>query len=99
MVAIVRGGEAIMAQIGNIPEINEIKLIFSKLKEDGMIEEWELPHENILTRLASAIFFVSPANKKKIDHVSKRLQKYPHYEVSTNDSSLSVLSHRIRFGL
>ncbi len=54
-----------MAQIGNVPEINLVKEHLDKLKSAGFINEWELPYENLLTRLTAAIFFLTPADEKK----------------------------------
>jgi len=38
-----------MTQIGNVSEIISVKKTLEELKNDGLIENWELPYEEILT--------------------------------------------------
>jgi hypothetical protein len=46
-----------MAKIGNVPEIRNVKQQLENLKTKGLLKEWEIPYENILTRLTAAVFF------------------------------------------
>ncbi|MCP5046799.1 MAG: hypothetical protein GY940_06485 [bacterium] len=59
----------------HVPEIIEVKDHLEKLKEEGLLKEWELPYENILTRLTAAIFFLTPADDSKMDEVWKRVEE------------------------
>jgi hypothetical protein len=87
-----------MAQIGNIPEINEVKTQLDILKEQQLIRAWELPYENLLTRLTAAIFFLEPADETKIEEVWTALEKYPLLDYKKNEmKTLSALSWQVEF--
>ena len=58
-----------MVQIGNVPEIKAVKKHLEELKEKGLVSEWELPYENILTRLTAAIFFLTPKDDSKLEEI------------------------------
>lgn len=87
-----------MAQIGNVPEINLVKEHLDKLKSAGLINEWELPYENLLTRLTAAIFFLTPADEKKLDEIWRELDinKMLQYKLN-EDKKLSGLQWQIEF--
>lgn len=87
-----------MVQIGNVPEIVEVKSLLTKLAQEGLVEEWELAYENLLTRLDAAVFFMTPVNESKIDSIWKRLETIPFLNYSTNvDKTLSLLQWRIQY--
>ncbi len=87
-----------MAQIGNIPEIIEVKNNLEQLKGNGLVKEWELPYENLLTRLSAAIFFLTPADKNKCDEIWQDLSKYENFKFRENtEKKLSQLEYRIEF--
>jgi hypothetical protein len=82
----------------NVPEIQEVKTCLEALKGKGLIKEWELPYENILTRLTAAIFFLTPADDSKLDGVWSELGKYPRLVYRQNeDKKLSEMSWRVEF--
>lgn len=65
-----------MNRIGDVKEIKEIKQYLEQLRQDGLIRQWELPYENLLTRLTAAHFFVQPAENQE-QEVQALLSKLP----------------------
>ncbi len=87
-----------MNQIGNIPEIVNVKQELDKLKKQGLIESWELPYENLLTRLTAAIFFLNSSSEDKIEDVWKKLSEFPMFTYRENtEKKLSQLNWRVEF--
>lgn len=87
-----------MAQIGNVPEINAVKRHLEALKMSGIVGDWELPYENILTRLTAAIFFVTPAAGTEPSTVWKELGVHPRLKYRDNhEKQLSMLEYRVEF--
>ncbi len=87
-----------MAQIGNIPEIIEVKQHLEQLKLEGFVKEWELPYENLLTRRSAAIFFLTPVDESKNDHIRSELGRYPGFLQRENtEQKLSKLKYRVSF--
>jgi len=87
-----------MVQIGNVPEINTVKEHLEELKTKGLIKEWELPYENILTRLTAAIFFISPNDESKLQQIWIELEKHKMLQYRPNEEKkLSQLAWRVEF--
>ena len=87
-----------MTQIGNVPEINSVKKQLEHLAEDGLVKEWEVPYENILTRLNAAIFFISPADGVEPDRVWASLAAGRQLKCRLNEEqTLSRLKWRVEF--
>lgn len=82
----------------HVPEIIDVKLHLDDLKDQGLINEWELPYENILTRLTAAIFFINPADESKLPEIWKALEKHKmlHYRLN-EEKKLSPLEWRVEF--
>ncbi len=82
----------------HVPEIIEVKEHLDELKEKGLVKEWELPYENILTRLTAAIFFLTPTDDSKLDEIWKELDKHPRLTYRLNEEKkLSQLVWRVEF--
>jgi len=82
----------------HVPEIIEVKKHLDELKEKGLVKEWELPYENILTRLTAAIFFLTPTDDSKLDEIWKELDKHPRLTYRLNEEKkLSQLVWRVEF--
>ena len=82
----------------NVPEIQEVKKHLDKLKDQGLVKEWELPYENILTRLTAAIFFLTPVDESKLEEIWKELDKHPRLTYRLNEEKkLSELEWRVEF--
>ena len=82
----------------NVPEIQEVKKHLDDLKDKGLITAWELPYENILTRLTAAIFFLTPVDDSKLDEIWKELDKHPMLTYRLNEEQkLSKLVWRVEF--
>ena len=81
-----------------VQDIYDVKLHLDELKDKGLINEWELPYENILTRLTAAIFFLAPADESKLDEIWKELEKHKmlHYRLN-EEKKLSPLEWRVEF--
>jgi hypothetical protein len=82
----------------NVPEIREVKDLLATLKSKGLVSEWELPYENLLTRRSAAIFFVTPADEGKSIQIWNALEGFKDFSVRTNtERKLSQLRYRITF--
>ncbi len=87
-----------MAQIGNVPEIKAVKRHLEELKEKGFVKYWELPYENILTRLTAAIFFITPTEESCLDKIWKELEIHKMLQYRLNEEKkLSQLEWRVEF--
>jgi len=87
-----------MTQIGNVPEINAVKKQLEELKGKDLVKDWELPYEGILTRLTTAIFFLTPTDESKLDNIWKELKTYNIIQYSENkEEKLSRLRWRVEF--
>lgn len=87
-----------MVQVGNVPQINEVKKKLESLKETGKLAAWELPYENILTRLTAAIFFISPSSEQDLPEIEAELDKFPMFIWKKNEEKkLSQLDWRVEF--
>lgn len=87
-----------MAQIGHILEILDVKQVLEQLKSKGIVEEWELPYENILTRLSAAIFFVTPVSEESLLEINEQMSRFGNYSLVKNDEHLlSELTYQIEF--
>ena len=82
----------------NVPDITEVKKHLDELKAKGLISNWELPYENLLTRLTAAIFFLDTADESKLDETWKELGKHPRFAYRNNEEqTLSKLPWRVEF--
>jgi hypothetical protein len=87
-----------MTQIGSVREIQSVKDLMNKLVEAGYVKEWEIPYENILTRLSAAIFFLTPVREEYIDGIWEELGKQNHCQYRLNEEkNLSRLQWRVEF--
>jgi hypothetical protein len=62
-----------MTQTGKVTAIEAVKRKLEDLKEKGIVKEWEIPYENIFTRLTAAIFFLSPTEESKLEIIWNEL--------------------------
>ena len=82
----------------NVKEINVVKDHLGQLQSKGFIKEWELPYENLLTRLSAAIFFFTPAQEEVMDIICRELEIYPNFTYRTNEEKkLSAMAYRVMF--
>ncbi|BCJ96189.1 hypothetical protein acsn021_37580 [Anaerocolumna cellulosilytica] len=87
-----------MAQIGNVEEIIVVKEHLERMKQDGLITEWELPYENLLTRRSAAIFFLSPVSEEVLTEIWSQLGRYDNFRQRDNtEKKLSELAYRVEF--
>jgi len=87
-----------MAQIGNVPEILAVKNHLNRLKTEGLIKEWELPYENLLTRLTAAVFFLTPADEKHLNRIWQELEIHTRLRYKQNEEKkLSKLDWQVEF--
>lgn len=84
--------------IGNVKDIENVKNILKRLNERNIISRWELPYENVLTKLSAAIFFLSPVTEKDCTLIWETLGQIPGLEYRVNnEKELSELEYRITF--
>lgn len=83
-----KGYDEFMIQIGNVPEINEVKKRLEILKQKGLITNWELPYENLLTRRSAAIFFLSPSSDEYLESIWNELGIVGNLQRKSNDNLL-----------
>ena len=82
----------------NVPEITEVKNHLDDLKKNNLIKEWELPYENLLTRLTAAVFFLEAVDKSKLEEIWKELDKHPRLTyIKNEEKKLSQLEWRVEF--
>lgn len=87
-----------MSTLGCVPEIIEVKNTFSSLESEGLIKQWCIPYENILTRRSAAIFFFSPVEQEYMPIICKALNQYEFFSCKKNlQSSLSSLEYIVEF--
>ncbi|MBB5622480.1 hypothetical protein HDE69_003555 [Pedobacter cryoconitis] len=87
-----------MKQIGNVPEINEVKSHLEVLKTKQLITAWHVPYEEVLTRLTAAVFFLTPTDESKLDEIWQELGIHQRIQYQMNaDKSLSPLEWRVEF--
>jgi hypothetical protein len=82
-----------------VEAIAKVKKIFEQLKADGTIDQWELPYENILTRLDAAIFFADFTHEEAKQTLAKAFGDYEEYKIEPNKKKLlSQMPYTITFG-
>ena len=86
-----------MMQIFNIPDIQNFKLLLNTCKEKGLIERWELPYEQLLTRLQAAIFFFEINQEVVPDELYLLLSDYPNLVIRRNEGTMSSMGYRLSF--
>lgn len=87
-----------MTRIGDVPEINVVKDALNGLKAQGLVQEWEIPYENLLTRLTAAILFLTPASASALPAIWKELEVYNMLQYRLNEEKkLSQLEWRVEF--
>lgn len=87
-----------MARIGHIPEIIAVKQKLEDLKQRNLITTWELPYENLLTRLTAAIFFLDCRSETAAASAWNELQAVPLFRQRENtEKKLSQLKYRVEF--
>lgn len=87
-----------MAQIENVPEIVAVKEHLEELKTRGLIKSWEIPYENILTRITAAIFFLTAEEGSKLDNIWDELSIHQMLQYRLNEEKrLSQLEWRVEF--
>jgi hypothetical protein len=87
-----------MNQIGNVAEINEVKHELDNLVNAGLVSKWELPYENLLTRVTAAVFFIEPVKEENLDDIRKILERFPRFKYRENtERKLSKLQWRVEF--
>ena len=87
-----------MTQFGYVADIVAVKADLQLLTADGLIKEWELPYEEILTRLSAAIFFLTPSDDAELENIWKWLGKHKMLRYRENtEKKLSQLAWRVEF--
>ncbi|QXV63857.1 hypothetical protein INP83_12150 [Mucilaginibacter sp. 21P] len=82
-----------------VPKIIELKKDLENLKLDGLVADWEIPFENLLTRLSAAIVFVS-LNASASELLFKAFEKFENFSYRINsEKKLSALEYRLTFNL
>lgn len=87
-----------MVQIGNVPAIKAVKTKLQELQQKGLVSQWELPYEKLLTRLTAAIFFLDTNCEDNIQTIWSELEEYGGLRYSVNEEKkLSQLHWRVEF--
>ncbi|MBN9381673.1 MAG: hypothetical protein J0H74_12960 [Chitinophagaceae bacterium] len=82
----------------HVPEIIDMKKKLDHIKAEGLITDWELPYENLLTRLSAGIFFLTPAADIPSDRVWEAFRDDKDFSFRTNaEQKLSKLKYRVTF--
>lgn len=82
----------------NKPEIEKVKNLLESLKHRSLVAEWELPYENLLTRLTAAIFFINPVDDIDMSSIWAEFKEYEYlsYRINT-EGLLSKMKYRMTF--
>ncbi|WP_299008206.1 hypothetical protein [uncultured Shewanella sp.] len=85
-----------------VPDIDKVKEKMTALSAAGVLTQWELPYENLLTRLSAAIFFAEVSDESQLKALSADFSDYEHFLVQINRkkedaNTLSRMSYRITF--
>ena len=87
-----------MTRIGEVAEINAVKKHLDELKMRGLVKEWEIPYEHLLTRLTAAIFFLTPAEEAGPEEIWAELEVHKMLQFKVNEEKeLSRLEWRVEF--
>lgn len=81
-------------------DIQAVKDELAVLRQEGLVKEWELPYENLFTRLSAAIFFLTPVESipDAESLIWARLGRYEDFSHRLNtETRLSGLRYRITF--
>lgn len=87
-----------MIQIGHVEEIVAVKSLLLQCQEEGLIGRWELPYEQLLTRLSAAIFFFELYEESYQNEVENKFRDYPGLTIEPNHQSMSSLQYRMTLG-
>ena len=83
-----------------VKQISDVKEDLEILRANGLVKEWALPYENLLTRLSAAIFFITPVGSREgaASGIWRELDKYDDFSYRLNhEKKLSVLEYRVTF--
>lgn len=82
-----------------VPEIIEVKDALEKAKSKGLIKDWELPYENLLTRRDAAHFFIEPTDDdSQLKKVWTSLERFENFHYHLNEKKLlSQMKYEIKF--
>ena len=81
-----------------VNEINEIKKLLENMRSNGLVSEWSLPFENQLTRLKTAVFFLTPAGTDAEEKIWIELNKFNHFSFRLNyEKRISHCEYRVTF--
>jgi hypothetical protein len=82
----------------NVPEIVVVKDKLESLKGRTLIEAWELPYENLLTRLTAAIFFIDPTEGTDVSSIEDEFKAYDFFSCRLNtEKKISGMTYRLTF--
>ena len=82
----------------HVSQIIEVKEHLDRLKEQGLVLDWELPYENLLTRRSAALFYLTPTGESKLESIWEVLGQYDDFFQKPNEEkTLSKLEYRISF--
>ena len=87
-----------MTKIGTVPQIIAVKEQLDRLQQQDLIRAWELPYEELLTRLSAAVFFLTPAPGSDPGRIAEALavDKKPVWRPNA-EKMLSQLEWRLEF--
>ena len=84
-----------MPRLGHISEIIAVKNKLDRLQQEGFVRDWELPYENLITRVNAAVFLIDADN---VVTVRERLAEFRNCHISNNENSLlSPMNYRLEF--
>ena len=82
----------------HVPAIREVADGLEALKGQGLVRDWALPYESLLTRLDAAIFFLEPVRETDLKEIWQALGKHPGFQYQKNDKQLlSELAWQVEF--
>ena len=81
-----------------VKEINDIKKTMENMRSNGLIAQWSLPYESLITNVSNAVFFITPVRADFETKIWSELNKYDYFSFRLNhEKELSSCEYRITF--
>lgn len=86
----------VVNKVGEVDELICIKKRIAKLQEQGVVSEWELPYENLLTRKNAAIIYLNTESEENLKCIVLQLEDFGNWRFELNQNkTLSSMKYKI----
>lgn len=85
-----------MNKVGEVDELICIKKRLAKLQEQGVVLEWELPYENLLTRKNAAIIYLNTECEENLERIILQIRDFGNWRFELNQNeTMSSMKYKI----